>query len=116
MLKSVLNIHEGLLARFFEAVSPRKPKIQVAVKRFLSMVETEVAAIMYLVKSIDFEGRISFMTVIEANVVNPNDNNNEQLWNVLQVRIQQNVSYLWAQVRHQKIQFCGAHSKFSHAL
>ena len=107
--KSVLNIHEGVLERFFESVSPRKHKIEVTVKRFLSMAETEVAAIMYSVKSIDFEGRISFMPLIDANVINPNDNN-EQLWNVLQVKTQPNVSYLWAQVRHQKIQFCGAHS------
>ena len=108
--RRVLNMHDGFLERTFEVVSPRDHVIQVTVKRFLSLAETEVAAISYSVKSLNFEGRVSFMPVIDANVLNPDSESNEQLWNVLQVRTQQDVSHLWAQARHMTVQFCGATS------
>jgi maltose phosphorylase len=106
--KRTLNMREGFLERTFEVVSPRNHKIQVKVKRFLSMAETEIGAINYSVKSLDFEGRISFMPVIDADVRRPDVNDDEQLWNVLQIRTQQDVSYLWAQARRMNFQFCGA--------
>ena len=106
--RRVLNMHDGFLERTFEVISPRNHAIQVTVKRFLSMAETEVAAISYSVKSLNFDGRVSFMPVIDANVLNPDSD--EQLWNVLQVRTQQDVSHLWAQARHMTVQFCGATS------
>ena len=108
--KRTLNMHDGVLERTFEAVSPRNHRIKVSVKRFLSMAKTEIAAINYSVKSLDFDGRISFMPIINADVKNPYLNDNEQLWNVLQIKAQQDVSYLWAQARHKNFQFCGAHS------
>jgi maltose phosphorylase len=106
--KRTLNMREGSLERSFEVASPGGHKIQVKVKRFLSLAETEIGAINYSVKSLDFEGRISFMPVIDANVRRPDVNDNEQLWNVLQIRTQQDVSYLWAHARRMNFQFCGA--------
>lgn len=106
--RRVLNMHEGFLERTFDATSIKGHKIQVAVKRFLSMAETEIGAISYSVKSLNYEGRISFMPVIDADIKNMNLKNKEQLWNVLQIISQQDVSHLWAKARRINFQFCGA--------
>ena len=106
--KRVLNMHEGYLERTFEAISPKGHKIQVSVKRFLSMAESEVGAISYSVKSINYEGRISFMPLIDADVRNRLTNYNEPFWNVLQIKTDQDVSHLWAQTRRIDFHVCCA--------
>lgn len=106
--RKVLNMHEGYLERTFEATSLKGHKIHVAVKRFLSMAENQIGAISYSVKSLDFEGRISFMPVINAEVKNPYVKENEQSWNVLQIKTQQEVSHLWAQARRMNFHVCSA--------
>jgi len=106
--KRVLNMHEGYLERTFEAISQKGHKIQVSVKRFLSMAETEVGAISYSVKSINYEGRISFMPMIDADVRNRLTNYNEPFWNVLQIKTDQDVCHLWAQTRRIDFHVCCA--------
>ncbi len=106
--KRVLNMHEGYLERTFEAISQKGHKIQVSVKRFLSMAESEVGAISYSVKSINYEGRISFMPLIDADVRNRLTNYNEPFWNVLQIKTDQDVSHLWAQTRRIDFHVCCA--------
>lgn len=106
--KRVLNMHEGYLERTFEAISQKGHKIQVSVKRFLSMAESEVGAISYSVKSINYEGRISFMPLIDADVRNHLTNYNEPFWNVLQIKTDQDVSHLWAQTRRIDFHVCCA--------
>jgi len=106
--KRILNMHEGYLERTFEAISQKGHKIQVSVKRFLSMAESEVGAISYSVKSINYEGRISFMPLIDADVRNKLTNYNEPFWNVLQIKTDQDVSHLWAQTRRIDFHVCCA--------
>ncbi len=106
--KRVLNMREGFLERSFEAVSFKGVRIQVSVKRFLSMAETEVGAISYSVKSINYEGRISFLPLIDGDVRNQYTNYNELFWNVLQTKTEQDVSHLWAQTRRMDFHICEA--------
>lgn len=106
--KRVLNMREGFLERSFEAVSFKGVRIQVSVKRFLSMAETEIGAISYTVKSINYEGRISFLPLIDGEVRNQNTNYNELFWNVLQTKTEQDVSHLWAQTRRMDFHVCEA--------
>ncbi len=106
--KRVLNMREGFLERTFEAVSLKGHRILVTVKRFLSMAETEIGAISYSVKSINYEGRISFLPLIDGDVKNQHTNYNEQFWNVLQTKTQQDVSHLWAQTRRNDFHVCAA--------
>jgi len=106
--KRVLNMREGFLERTFDAVSFKGHRIQVSVKRFLSMAENEVGAISYSVKSLNYEGRISFLPLIDGDVRNQYTNFNEQFWNVLQTKTQQDVSHLWAQTRRMDFQVCVA--------
>ena len=106
--KRILNMREGFLERSFEAVSSKGHRIQVNVKRFLSMAETEVGAISYSVKSLNYEGRISFLPLIDGDVKNQYTNYNELFWNVLQTKTEQDVSHLWAQTRRMDFHVCAA--------
>ena len=106
--KRVLNMKKGFLERSFEAVSLKGHHIQVRVKRFLSMSETETGAISYKVKSINFTGRISFMPVIDGDLKDYTQNESEPVWNVLQSKTQHDVSHLWTQTRHTNFHICTA--------
>jgi maltose phosphorylase len=106
--RRVLNMREGFLERTFEATSFKGHRILVSVKRFLSMAETEVGAISYTVKSLNFEGRISFLPLIDGDVRNQHTNYDEPFWNVLQTKTEQDVSHLWAQTRRMDFHICGA--------
>ena len=106
--RRVLNMREGFLERTFEAISSKGHRIQVSVKRFLSMAETEVGAISYSVKSLNYEGRISFLPLIDGDVRNTYTNYNEQFWNVLQTKTEQDVSHLWVQTRRMDFHVCAA--------
>ena len=106
--KHVLNMKEGFLERSFEAISVHGHHIQVSVKRFLSMAETEVGAIYYSVKSLNFAGRISFMPIIDADLRDSNLNDHEPTWNVLQSKTQRDVSHLWTQTRRTDFHVCSA--------
>ncbi len=106
--KRVLNMREGFLERTFEATNFKGHRIHVSVKRFLSMAETEIGAISFTVKSLNFEGRISFLPLIDGNVRNKITNYDEPFWNVLQTKTEQDVSHLWAQTRKMDFHVCCA--------
>ena len=106
--KRVLNMREGILERTFEATSFKGHRIHVNVKRFLSMAETEVGAISFTIKSLNFEGRISFQPLIDGDIKNQNTIYNETFWNILQTKTEQDVSFLWAQTRKKDFHFCAA--------
>jgi maltose phosphorylase len=104
--RRVLNLREGILERTFEVVSTKDHHIQVSVKRFLSFAEKEVAAITYSVKSLNYEGRISFMPVIDGDINEQIQNSDEPIWNVLQTKTQQDVAHLWTQTRRTDFHVC----------
>ena len=104
--RRTLNMREGFLERSFEATNFKGHRIQVSVRRFLSMVETEIGAISYTVKSLNFEGRISFLPLIDGDVRNSFTNYDEPFWNVLQTKTEQDVSHLWAQTRRMDFHVC----------
>lgn len=106
--KRILNMREGFLERTFEAISTKGHHIQVSSKRFLSMDETEVGAISYAVKSLNFEGRISFMPIIDGDLNDQLQNINEPFWNVLQTKTQHDVAHLWTQIRRTNFHVCAA--------
>jgi maltose phosphorylase len=106
--KRTVNLREGLLERSFEALSPKGYHIQVVVKRFLSMAESELGAISYSIKSLNFTGRISFMPVIEGDLMLSSQNVPEPVWNVLQTKTQHDVAHLWTQTRHTDFHICTA--------
>ena len=106
--RRTLNMREGFLERSFEATSFKGHRIAVSVKRFLSMDNYELGAISYTVKSLNFEGRISFLPLIDGDVRNQKTNYDEPFWNILQTKTEKDVSHLWAQTRKMDFHICGA--------
>ncbi len=106
--KRLLNMQHGILERKFEVMTAEKNHIEVSVERLLSIVQPEIGAIRFSVKSINFTGRISFLPVIngEVNFNNSEDDNPE--WNVLQSKTLSDVAHLWIQTRKTNFQVCEA--------
>ena len=104
----MLNLREGFLERSFEATSVKGYRIQVTVKRFLSMAEKEIGAISYTIKSLNFEGRISYLPYLDGDVRNVITYTDEPFWNILQTKTQQEVAHLWAQTRKIDFHICEA--------
>lgn len=103
--RRVLNMQQGFLERTFEVKTPAGYHIEVSVQRFLSLAQTEVGAVRYILKSLNFEGRVAFVPVIDGDF---NTAVAEPQWNVLQSRTQQDVAHLWIQTRRTNFQVCSA--------
>jgi len=85
--RRVLNMKEGTLERSFVAEMSNGKMIEVNTKRFLSMADTETAAIRYSVKPLNFSGKISFIPYIDGGVVNTDSNYDEAFWNILEMDV-----------------------------
>jgi maltose phosphorylase len=103
-----LNLNEAMLERSFEAVSPSGQRIVVTIRRFLSFAQKEIAAISYSIKSLNFEGRISFMPVVNGDLVNDGLRCNELEWNVLQTKTQKDVAHIWTKIKKFDFHVCTA--------
>ncbi len=106
----VLNLKDGVLTRTFRIATPSKKTIEVESTRFLSLDNQQIGCIKYTVKSIDFQGNINFISIIDGSV---NDNTQAEAdpqWNVLQSRAQADVAHLWIQTRKTNFQVCEAMS------
>ncbi len=97
--RRVLNMKEGYLLREFVATMPDGKKVEVHAKRFLSMVQTETAAIRYSVKPLNFSGRIAFVPYIDGGVVNQDSNYDEAFWNVVDMEAHAGEAALVAQTK-----------------
>ena len=97
--RRVLNMKEGHLTRTFRAELPSGKIIDVAAQRFLSMADTETAAIRYSVTPVNFSGTITFTPHIDGGVVNTDSNYDEAFWNVLEMDVKSGKATLVAQTK-----------------
>ncbi|MCK5136812.1 MAG: glycoside hydrolase family 65 protein [Bacteroidales bacterium] len=100
-----LNMRQGTLDRTFTVIIQGK-KLDIAVRRFLSMRRDEIGAIRYSIKSSDFSGRISFTPYIEGNVLNRDSNYGEQFWEMEGTGAKQGSGYLMARTRKSRFISC----------
>lgn len=104
----VLNMKDGLLTRIFRIRTPSKKTIQVEIDRFLSLAKTQLGVIKFKVKSIDFQGSINFVAVIDGGINEKMYPLADPQWNVLQSHTQADVAHLWIQTRKTNFQVCEA--------
>lgn len=97
--RRILNMKEGSLSRSFIAEMPDGKQVEVTTKRFLSMVDTETAAIRYSVKCLNFSGSISFVPYIDGGVINTDSNYDETFWNVTDMSVKAGEASLVAQTK-----------------
>ena len=104
----ILNLKDGILIRTFRILTPAKKTLEVESTRFLSLDNQQIGCIKYKVKSIDFQGNINFINVIDGSVNENTQTEAEPQWNVLQSRTQADVAHLWIQTRKTNFQVCQA--------
>ncbi|MDD3320060.1 MAG: hypothetical protein PHS59_01305 [Paludibacter sp.] len=106
--RRMLDLENGLLERSFEVTTEVGRQLEVKITRFLSLARTEIGAIRYTIKSLNFVGRIAFLPVIDGDFNAKKYPDKEPEWNVLQSRTQKEVAHLWIQTRKTNFQVCGA--------
>ncbi|QUI22724.1 glycoside hydrolase family 65 protein [Vallitalea pronyensis] len=92
--KRVLNMQHGYLERSFIAVDKNNHKTQVSSKRFLSMADSEIGAIAYSVKPLNYTGTIKLTPYLDGKVVNEDSNYDEFFWEEVEKKVDDNSCYL----------------------
>lgn len=103
-----LNMHKGYLERIFEIITPEDHHVELSTQRFLSISQPELLAIRCVVRSVNFNGKISFIPVIDGDFNSVYNTQEEPEWNVLQSKTQLDVCHLWVQIRRTNFQICEA--------
>jgi maltose phosphorylase len=96
--KRELNMRQGYLERTF-AIYVGSGRLEVAARRFLSMQRDEIGAIRYAIRSVDFQGEVSFTPYIDGNVVNQDSNYDEKFWEMEGTKAVAGSAYLMARTR-----------------
>lgn len=78
--KRTLDMKNGLLKRSFVASLPSGNQVAVECCRFFSLVDTEIAAISYNIKALNFSGKISLTPYLDFDVKNEDSNYEEKFW------------------------------------
>ena len=76
----ILNMKKGYLERSCKILVRENKTIEINSRRFLSMAEPDLGIIRYSLKSVDFEGSISFTVYIDADVRNEDANYGKKFW------------------------------------
>ena len=80
-----LNMKEGVLTRSFTAELPNGKAIEVCSTRFLSMADTECAAIRYSIKALNFSGKISMIPYIDGSITNKDSD--DSMWDIIRMDV-----------------------------
>lgn len=89
-----LDMQHGLLLRGFEAELPNGNRVAVTSQRFVSIDDSELGAIRYSVKAINFSGEITVSPYLDGDVKNEDANYDEKFWVEIQKEISKNEGYL----------------------
>jgi len=99
----ILNMKHGYLERSFVAVDKNNNKTKIISKRFLSMAESEIAAIKYTVIPLNYDGEITLNPYLDGKVVNEDSNYDEYFWEEVDKKAEDNLCYL--NMRTKKLDF-----------
>lgn len=103
-----LDMRQGISYRNFEVTSPKGNKLKVQVEHINSMVNQNLCLIKYSVTSINYEGKISLVPYINAEVEHESANFNEKMWNILRAETTNEYAYVWTQTKREDSQLCCA--------
>lgn len=103
-----LDMKEGISYRDFTVTSPKGHTLQIHVEHITSMANQNLCLIKYSVTSVNYEGKISIVPYLDANVKHESSNFNEKMWNILRLETTNEYAYLWTQTKHEDAQACFA--------
>ncbi|WP_430466856.1 glycoside hydrolase family 65 protein [Winogradskyella ouciana] len=94
--KRELNMKEGWLSRSFIATLQNDVKVEVSVKRFLSLDIDELGAINYSVKPLNSDATITYRPYIDSGITNEDTNWDDKFWDTLNVSHENNQAFIQA--------------------
>ena len=99
-----LDMQHGLLCRRFEAELSNGNRVAVNAQRFVSIDDTEIGAIRYSVKPLNFSGELSVSSYLDGDVKNEDSNYDEKFWVEIKKEISKNEGYLTLETLKTKFQ------------
>ncbi len=93
-----LNMKEGYLKRSFIAHF-KKGDVEICSVRFLSLDITEVGAIKYDIKPLNFEAKLEITPYLDGGIKNEDSNYDELFWDVLEVKSEKNEAYILSKTK-----------------
>lgn len=105
-----LNMQSGLLSREMLVEFPNGNRIGVSSKRFICLFNHELGVINYTLKSINFEGVITFIPYLDGDVINEDANYDEKFWKEKNKNIEQGEGFLLMETKKTRFNVCTAMS------
>ena len=100
----ILDMHHGVLARKFVAELDNGNKVEVNSQRFVSIDDTELGAISYSVKALNFSGKIVVSPYLNGDVQNEDSNYDEKFWVEVEKQVENNSGFLTLETIKTKFQ------------
>ncbi len=82
--RRVLNMKKGYFRKRYTAEFADGKKVKIKSKRFLSVVNDELAVIKYSIQAINFSGEIQVLSDIDGDIQNQDSNYDEKFWNEIE--------------------------------
>jgi maltose phosphorylase len=101
-----LDMQHGLLSRHFVAELKNGNQVEVSSHRFLSISASEIGAIRYTVKALNFKGKMEFTPYLDGDVVNEDSNYDEKFWIEASRAVGGNEGYLTVETLKTEFQVC----------
>jgi len=89
-----LDMQHGLLSRHFVVELKNGNQVEVSSHRFVSITATEIGAIRYTVKALNFSGQIQVTPYLDGDVMNEDANYDEKFWTEISKAVGGNEGYL----------------------
>lgn len=101
-----LDMQHGLLSRRFVAELAGGKQVEVSSHRFVSIAATEIGAIRYTLKALNFSGEISFSPYLDGDVENEDSNYDEKFWVEVSRAVGGKEAYLTVETIKTEFQVC----------
>ncbi|MEN8116602.1 MAG: family 65 glycosyl hydrolase domain-containing protein [Bacteroidota bacterium] len=101
-----LDMQHGLLSRRFVAELENGNQVEVCSHRFVSIAATEIGAIRYSVKALNFSGDIQVTPFLDGDVVNEDSNYDEKFWVEVSRAVGGSEGYLTVETLKTEFQVC----------
>lgn len=103
-----LNMKEGISYRDMEVTSPRGNRLRIHVEHVADMARPDLCFIKYSVTSLNYNGKISLVPLLDGVITDETTAPNEKTWNILRSGTTSDCAYLWTQTRREDTQVCYA--------
>jgi maltose phosphorylase len=102
----ILNMKEGLLQREYQIELSGGRLLKANILRFLSMAKPEVGAIRYTVTPVNFSGKITITSSLDAGIKNADANYDEYFWDEISRDIRDNQGFIVSRTRKTEFEVC----------